>query len=220
MVAFQIDDPRVLAVCVVHDAGQGCFGETAIDKRPVAGPVTVTARGLLGDRQIRSSHGGTDKAVYCYAEQDARWWSDEIGRPCPPGLFGENLRTHGLDVSGALVGERWRIGDVLLEVSMPRTPCENLSARIGIERFHVRFNASGRVGAMSRVIEVGAIEAGDRVEVESRPDHGVTVAALATGVDATQMSRLLDSGVPLARSVRAKARRIVDRERKRCTVPS
>ena len=180
----------------------------------------MTELGLVGDRQLARSHGGPDKAVYCYAEEDAGWWSDQIDRPCPPGVFGENLRTQGLDVSHALIGERWRIGDVLLEVRMPRTPCENLSVWIGIEGFHVWFNASGRVGALLRVIECGALRAGDRVVVESRPDHEVTVAALGRGVDASKVRHLLDCGVPLARSVRARARRIVDRESSRLRMSS
>jgi MOSC domain-containing protein YiiM len=209
------DEARVLDVCLVHNVGPGYFGETAIDKRPVGGPVAVTELGLVGDRQLGRSHGGLDKAVYCYAAEDARWWSDKIDRPCPPGMFGENLRTQALDVSRALLGERWRIGEVLLEVRMPRTPCENLSLRIGIEGFHVQFNASGRVGALLRVLERGVVQAADRIVVESRPDHEVTVAAWATGVEAPQMRHLLDSGLPLARGVRAKARRIVARESNR-----
>lgn len=206
------DGARLLDVCVVQRVGPGLFGETAIDKRSVLGPVTVTERGLVGDRQMGRNHGGLDKAVYCYADEDAGWWSAHIDRPCRPGVFGENLRTSGLDVSHALIGEQWRIGEVLLEVRLPRTPCKNLSAHIGIEGFHVRFNASGRVGALLRVIECGVLRAGDRIVVESRPDHQVTLAAWATGVEGSQVHGLLDSGVPLARSVRAKARRIVDRD--------
>ena len=84
-----------------------------------------------------------------------------VGHPTrpnhPPGLFGENLRTHDLDVSGAIIGEKWRIGTVLLEVRMPRTPCHNLSLRIGIDNFHIRFNTSGRVGAMLKVHEPGLV---------------------------------------------------------------
>jgi len=202
---------RVVAVNVVHELVPGYFHDTAIDKRPVDGAVDVGALGLAGDRQIDRSHGGPDKAVYAYAAEDSSWWADELGREISPGTFGENLTTRGLDVSGAVIGERWRIGEVLLEVRMPRTPCENLSARIGINRFHVRFNASGRIGAMLKVLEQGAVRAGDRVHVDERPVHGVTVADLANRPDAEQMRRLLDSDVSLAKNVRAKARRIVAR---------
>lgn len=203
---------RLLSVNVVHRVRPGYFQDTAIDKRPVDGQVEVGELGLGGDRQINRSHGGKDKAVYVYADEDAAWWADELGREIPPGLFGENLRTAGLEVTGALIGGRWRIGDVLLEVRGPRTPCENLSLRMGVEKFHVRFNASGRVGALCRVVEPGVVSAGDQVVVEPSPDHDVTVGDLAVGPDAGQMQRLLDSGVPLVSGLRAKARRIVARQ--------
>lgn len=202
---------RVVTVNVVHTVRRGYFHDTAIDKRPVTGPVDVTEDGLVGDRQFDSSHGGRDKAVYAYSTNDVAFWAAELDREIPPGLFGENLRVDGIDASAALIGERWRVADALFEVRMPRTPCENLSLRMGIDRFHMRFNASGRVGAMLKVIEAAPITAGDEIVVESRPTHTITVSDLATGPDADQMQALLDSGVPLAKNVRAKARRIVRR---------
>jgi len=202
---------RVLPVNVVQALRPGFFHETAIDKRPVEGPVAVHELGVDGDRQIDSSHGGPDQAVYAYADEDAAWWAAELGRDVPPGLFGENLRLRGVDVSGARIGERWRIGDVLLEVRMPRTPCQNLSLRVGIEGFHMRFNRAGRVGALLRVVEPGTLTAGDEVELVSRPEHDVTVSLLATGADAVHMRGLLESGVPLARKVKGKAERVVAR---------
>jgi len=201
----------VVAVNVVHQVRPGYFQDTAIDKQPVDGPVEVTALGLVGDKQMNRCHGGPDKAVYAYASEDADWWAVELDRDIPPGTFGENLRTRGLDITGALIGERWRVGDVLFEVRMPRTPCENLSMRMAVDKFHLRFNATGRVGALLKVVAPGTVSAGDEISVEERLDHGVTVADLATGADAERMQRLLDSGLPLARSVRARAGRIVRR---------
>ena len=125
--------PRLLTVNIVHRIHPRYFHDTAIDKQPVDGPVELTATGLAGDRQLDPHHGGSDKAVYAYAAEDANWWATQLGRTIPPGLFGENLHTHDLDVSGAIIGEKWRIGTVLLEVRMPRTPCQNLSLRIGID---------------------------------------------------------------------------------------
>ena len=207
----QVGSAEIRAVNVVYRVRDGYFHDTAIDKRPVAGPVDVTWLGLAGDRQLDSSHGGLDKAVYAYSDEDADWWADELGREIPPGLFGENLRMHGLATSGAVIGERWSAGTALFEVRMPRTPCENLSLRMGLERFHIRFNDTGRVGALLRVLQPGVVRAGDTVTVVDRPGHGVRVANLAMGPDAVQMQRLLDSGTPLARNVRAKAQRIVRR---------
>jgi MOSC domain-containing protein YiiM len=202
---------RIATVNVVHRIRPGYFRDTAIDKRPVRGPVEVTRLGLTGDQQISRGHGGVDKAVYAYADEDAAWWAGELGRDIPPGLFGENLRTTGLDVIGAQIGEQWSIGNVLLQVQMPRTPCENLSLRMGMDGFHLRFHATGRVGALLKVLTPGTLTAGDQITVELRPDHGVSVSDLAAGPDAEQMERLLESGVPLAKSVHVKARRLVRR---------
>jgi len=202
---------RVVAINVVARVTPGYFGDTAIDKRPVIGPVEVGEVGLAGDRQVSRSHGGRDRAIYAYAVEDADWWADELVRETPPGLFGENLRTSGIDVTGALIGERWRIGGVVLEVRLPRSPCDNLSQRMGIERFHRRFNATGRVGAMLSVVMPGVIVAGDEIIVGQRPDHDVTIGTMAIGPTGAQVQRLLDSDVLLARSVRAKVRRIVNR---------
>ena len=202
---------EIRTVNLVYRVHPGYFHDTAIDKRPVDGPVEVNRLGLVGDRQLGSSHGGVDRAVYAYSDEDAEWWADEVDQEIPPGLFGENLRTHGVATSGAVIGERWSAGTALFEVRMPRTPCENLSLRMGIEGFHIRFNNTGRVGALLRVLQPGVVHAGDTVTVVDRPGHEVRVADLATGPDAAQMQRLLDSGIPLAKSVRAKACRITRR---------
>ena len=145
-----------------------------------------------------------------YADEDAAWWSERLDREIPPGLFGENLRTTGLPVTAARVGEQWRVGeDVVLEVRRFRTPCENLALRMGIEGFHLEFLRSGRVGAMCRVLSEGEVRAGDPVRRLVRPSHPVTIGRLARGsATPEQMRELLDSGVPLASSVRAKATRV------------
>lgn len=203
--------PQVESVNVLHAVRPGYFHDTAIDKRPVPGPVEVTTLGLTGDRQMDSTHGGLDKAVYAYASEDAEWWARELGVPVLPGTFGENLRTRGLDVSGALIGECWQVADVVFQVRMPRTPCQNLSLRMGIEGFHKRFNASGRVGALLKVLTPGTLAAGVSITVVERPAHDVTVSALASRPDPEQMRRLLESEVSLADSVRAKAKRVASR---------
>jgi len=171
---------ELLAVCRVHrllpDAGT--VGITAIDKRPVDGPVKVRPYGLYADVQAdRQDHGGLDQAVYAYAAEDADHWAAELGYDVVPGLFGENLRTRGLEVSGAVIGERWRVGSALLEVTQPRTPCQTFARRLGSPPQWVRrFTQANRTGAYLRVVENGEVTAGDAVEVVSRPAHGVTVA--------------------------------------------
>ncbi|MGY1803859.1 MOSC domain-containing protein [Blastococcus sp. SYSU D00922] len=149
---------------------------SAIDKRPVAGRVTVHPLGLDGDVQVNKKwHGGEGQALYAYAQEDADWWAAELGRELPPGSFGENLRTRGLDLTGAVLGERWRIGDVLVEVTAPRTPCAKLQAHWGVPRLIKRFTERGLPGAYLRVLETGDIGAGDEIEVVERPHHGITI---------------------------------------------
>jgi MOSC domain-containing protein YiiM len=171
---------RLLAVNVVHEVVRGPSRYTAIDKRPVDGRVEVGPLGLVGDQQCSKQHGGVDKALYAFASEDAAWWAAELDRELPPGQFGENLTTVGLDVNGARIGERWRIGrDVVVEVRMPRDSCANLAFRMGIPKFHRRFLAVGRPGAYLAVVSGGTIRPGDAIRVEFRPGSGRTVADLA-----------------------------------------
>ena len=149
---------------------------TAIWKDPVAGRVTVRGTSVEGDQQGNpETHGGVDKALYAYAAEDYEWWEAQLGRELGPGTFGENLTVRGVDVSGALVGERWRAGVVELEVSGPRTPCYKLGYRMGDQGFVRRFAAAGRPGAYLRILAEGELGAGDPIDVHDRPDHGITV---------------------------------------------
>lgn len=151
---------------------------TAIWKNPVEGRVDVRGVNLDGDAQAdRTVHGGPDKAVYAYAVEETRVWARELGRDLGSAPFGENLTIEGIDVSGALVGERWRIGSALLEVAQPRLPCFKLGLRMGDPRFVRRFAQASRTGAYLRIVEEGSVGAGDAIEVETGtlPDHGVTV---------------------------------------------
>ncbi|KOV93561.1 sulfurase [Streptomyces sp. NRRL B-1140] len=161
-------------------------GVTGIDKRPVDGPVRVSApgpkgvggSGLAGDAVCKlEHHGGDDQAVYAMAREDMDAWERELGRTLPHGAFGENLTTRGLDVSGALIGERWRIGpDVVLEVTSGRIPCRTFQGHLDEKGWVKRFTQRGAPGAYLRVIEPGEIHAGDAVEIVHRPGHDVTVA--------------------------------------------
>jgi MOSC domain-containing protein YiiM len=159
---------------------------TGIDKQPAAGPVLVTAPGPKGNGEVglagdhaydHKHHGGADQAVYAYASQDLAWWTAQLDRPLAPGVFGENLTTAGLDVNGALIGEQWRIGaQLLLEVSCPRIPCRTFEGWMGVPGWIERFTRAGRPGAYLRVIQPGAVRAGDSIEIIHRPGHTVTVA--------------------------------------------
>ncbi|MEO3751261.1 MOSC domain-containing protein [Streptomyces sp. B6B3] len=162
------------------------IGATGIDKRPVDGPVAVVVPGpkgtgevgLVGDRVYDvKHHGGYDQAVYAYAREDLDGWEAEFGRPLANGVFGENLTTLGLDVNGALIGERWRVGPrVVLEVSCARVPCATFQGWLEREGWIRRFTDAAVPGAYLRVIEPGEIRADDPVEIVHRPEHDVTVA--------------------------------------------
>ena len=153
---------------------------SAIWKEPVQGRLAVRGVNIEGDDQAnRKVHGGPDKAIYAYALEDYDWWSAELGRPLAPGTFGENLTLARLDVNGALVGERWRVGNTVLEVAQPRLPCYKLANRMDDRTFARRFAAASRWGAYLRIIEEGDVAAGDPVELLSRPEHSVTVDLIA-----------------------------------------
>src|SRR5829696_2402807 len=155
---------------------------TGIYKKPVRGRLAVRGTNLDGDVQAnRKVHGGFDKAVYAYAREDYDWWEGELSRPLDPGTFGENLTTAGLDLNEALIGERWRAGTALVEVSEPRFPCFKLGFRMGTQRFVRQFARARRTGAYLRIVEEGELGAGDRIEVVGRPEHGVTIGLFAEG---------------------------------------
>jgi len=149
---------------------------SSIGKAPVEGRLRVEGINVAGDEQAdRRVHGGPDKAVYAYASEDAAWWEAELARSLPPGMFGENLTTEGLDVSGAVVGERWSVGSVELEVCQPRLPCSKLALRFGDPLMVRRFGEAARPGAYLRIAREGELGAGDAIGVVSRPEHGITV---------------------------------------------
>jgi MOSC domain-containing protein YiiM len=185
---------RIEAVCVSGSDLLPLPGRrpnrSGIDKRPVRGRVQVHKLGLDGDVQVnRKHHGGEGQAVYAYAQEDADFWVAELGRELPPGRFGENLRTSGLDLRNAVLGDRWQVGTALLQVAAWRIPCANFARFWDVPDLVKRFAAHGATGAYLRVLEPGDIGADDVVEVTERPDHGITVET-AFRITMTHKSRL------------------------------
>lgn len=153
---------------------------TAIWKTPTADRVRLEGVNAAGDDQAdRRVHGGVDKAIYAYAIEDYAWWARSTG-PLEPATFGENLTTTGIDLNASHIGDRWRVGTALLEVSQPRSPCFKLGIRMDDEDFPGRFIDAGRPGAYLRIIEPGSVIVGDPIEVQSARRPAVSVGSLST----------------------------------------
>ncbi len=177
LVSVNVGKPQPLGQWRGHTIGSG------IVKSPVAGRVAVRGVNLDGDGQADwRVHGGPDKAVYAYAREDSDWWAAELGREIPHGMFGENLTTRGVDCSGAVIGERWRVGTVELEVCQPRLPCFKLGLRFDDQKMLKRFARASRPGAYLRIVQEGELGVGDAVEVVDRPEHGVTIALVSDAI--------------------------------------
>jgi MOSC domain-containing protein YiiM len=177
----------VLTVNSAHVGPGVRAATTGIDKRPVDGPVEVRppgsmraglGSGIVGDSiGNKKFHGGDDQAVYAYAREDLDVWQERLDRELTNGMFGENITTAGVDVTGAVIGERWRVGSggLLLEVTRPRTPCKTFETRLGIRGWIKTFTHGGTPGAYLRIVEPGHLQAGDDIAVVQRPDHGITI---------------------------------------------
>lgn len=138
--------------------------QTGIIKRPVLTKVGVTELGVAGDAIVDTSvHGGLDQALYLYSQEDYDWWSKRLGRTLSPGIFGENLTLSSFGDAPLSIGDRLEIGDVIIEISAPRTPCFKLATRMGDPAFIKDFVQAARTGAYARVIKAGEISAGDNV---------------------------------------------------------
>lgn len=181
-------EPRVQSVNlgpIREVVWRGRVVQTGIWKYPVGErAVHLAGVNLDGDHQAdRTVHGGPDKAVYAYSTEDYRHWADHESITISPGLFGENLTTTGIDLSAAVVGERWRVGTALLEVTQPRFPCYKLGIRLGNPLFPRLFMKVGRHGAYFRIVEAGDIRAGDVIHLLRSGGKGVTLRELTEPPD-------------------------------------
>ncbi|MBO0840296.1 MAG: MOSC domain-containing protein [Sciscionella sp.] len=189
-VLFRATRKRSLATVLSVNVGTARASEhtdvavTGIDKRPVRRPVEVRAparRGIGGSGVVGDAvcdlrhHGGPDQAVYAYAREDLDWWQRELGRPLSNGVFGENLTTAGIVINDAVIGEHWRVGTAVLEISVPRIPCRTFAGWLDERGWVKRFTARAVPGSYLRVLRSGVISAGDEITVLARPDHDVTV---------------------------------------------
>ena len=171
---------------------------TASQKLPIEGRVWIGADGVEGDDSgDRRVHHDAWMKVYAYSLEDYDYWSAELGAPVGPGQFSENLTTSGVDLNAALIGEVWRVGGALLQISHVRIPCQTFKGWMGASGFDERawlkrFTAAARPGPYFRVLEEGELGAGDVITVEERPAHDVTVVDLfkALTTDRSVLPRL------------------------------
>ncbi|PPJ42670.1 MULTISPECIES: MOSC domain-containing protein [unclassified Pseudoxanthomonas] len=166
--------------CVIEDVLVGravpftrAGSVSAIAKASVRGPQRVTTLGLAADEQgdLRV-HGGPDKAIHHYPHDHYTPWREDVG-PHPllakAGAFGENISTTGLTEADVCLGDRFRLGSALVEVSQSRQPCWKLSDRFEITDMARRVQDTGRTGWYYRVIEPGQVQQGDAIVLEARP---------------------------------------------------
>ncbi len=150
--------------------------QSAIWKSPASGRARVARVGFEGDEHAERAHGGLDQAVYAYSREDYEWWEGELSdEPLAPGTFGENVTCSGLEISEVLCGEQIRFGTALLEATLPRIPCGTFQYRMALDGWIERFSKAIRPGVYFRVIEEGEVGAGDAIEVQSKPESGITV---------------------------------------------
>lgn len=146
---------------------------SAIGKLPVADVVAVGPMGLAGDEQAdRTVHGGIDKAIHHYPADHYDWWRGYLG-DAPlldaPGAFGENISTTGLDEQNVFLGDRFRLGTALVEVTQARQPCWKLDHRFQTRGVMAQVVKTRRTGWYYRVLEPGAVRAGDTLDLVERP---------------------------------------------------
>ena len=155
---------------------------SAIGKLPVEDSVAVGPMGLAGDEQAdRTVHGGIDKAIHHYPADHYDWWRGYLG-DVPlldaPGAFGENISISGLDEQNVFLGDRFRLGSALVEVTQARQPCWKLDHRFQTKGVMAQVVKTRRTGWYYRVLEPGAVRAGDALDLIERPYPDWPLASL------------------------------------------
>jgi MOSC domain-containing protein YiiM len=167
LVSVNVSVPRIVAY-------EGETVMTGIFKEPVDGRVMVRRLNVDGDRQADlENHGGVYKAVYAYPVENYDLWRVELGRTdLAFGQFGENFTVEGMTEDTVHVGDVFRVGGAVVQVTQPRTPCYKLGIKMGSAGFPKQFLASGRTGFYLRVLEEGEVGAGDAIErVQIHPER-------------------------------------------------
>lgn len=154
-------------VSYVDRKGREKTTTSGIYKTPVDSRVMLRRTNLDGDGQADlDAHGGPDKAVYVYARENYDFWAAELGRDdfAAAGQFGENFTVESMSDEDVCIGDQFRIGGALVEVTQPRVPCFKLGILMGIDNFQKQFAQKCRTGFYLRVLEEGEVGAGDVIE--------------------------------------------------------
>lgn len=182
LLSLRVGRPRTYVIPGAEDPAREVF-TSAIGKAAVSGPVRLGTGGLAGDEVAdHRAHGGPEQAVLAYAAEHYPRWCEEWGRAeLPLGSFGENLTVTGANEETVCLGDQWSIGDALLEVSKPRSPCNRLAWHNRRDDLVQRVRLTGRSGWYLRVLTEGTLEPGAEVALVLRPYPDLTVrrAALA-----------------------------------------
>jgi MOSC domain-containing protein YiiM len=151
--------------------------KSGIDKKPVEGCIELLKKGLVGDKQADPSvHGGLDKAIYAYTAEHYDYWQEKLDlKALSYGQFGENFTVESMDDKQVLIGDIYRVGSALLQVTQPRVPCFKLGIRMNDPMFPAKFIKSGRYGFYLRVLEEGAVKTGDPIELVKKSDSEMSV---------------------------------------------
>lgn len=176
---------KLLAICIGQAERLPAKSyKTGIYKTPVNGPVLIDLLGLVGDAVCnKKHHGGPDQAILIEGSLTLAWWAAELGRDLPPGTFGENLVIEGLDNRDVAVGDRFHLGEIVLEATSPRSPCNTLVARMGDRKFSKAFLKAGRPGIYCRVIAPGSLQVGDTARHEFYAGERVSVCELLNSME-------------------------------------
>src|SRR5215208_5364000 len=153
---------------------------TGIFKEPVDGRVMLGTLNLDGDGQADLvGHGGIYKAAYAYSVENYEYWKRELRRAdLAFGQFGENFTVEGMPEDAVHIGDVFRVGGALVEVTQPRVPCYKLGLKMGLKGFEKKFLASCRVGFYLRVLEEGEVGVGDALDRVKTDPERITVRAM------------------------------------------
>ena len=192
---------------------------SAFEKSVIEGPVYLGTTNLAGDAQADLvHHGGADKAVCVYSYENYRTWETRLARSIPPGGFGENFTVANQDEQSVCIGDVFRVGDAVVEVSQPRSPCWKLARRWRVKELSLWFQQTGLTGWYLRVLQPGYVESGAGLFLEARPYPALTVMranelCYAADVELESLAKLVACEA-LGASWRTKLARRLDRGEK------